>query len=66
MKLIPLTKGKFAMVDDEDYDFLMQWKWCAAKNRNTFYARRGVSIRKNGYYIQQGTKRVISHMTTNN
>lgn len=27
MKQIPLTQGKFAIVDDEDYDFLMQWKW---------------------------------------
>jgi len=26
-KLIPLTKGQFAIVDDEDYDLLMQWKW---------------------------------------
>ncbi len=29
MKYIPLTQGKFAIVDDEDYDWLMQWKWCA-------------------------------------
>jgi hypothetical protein len=25
--LIPLSQGKHAIVDDEDYDFLMQWKW---------------------------------------
>jgi hypothetical protein len=27
MKQIPLTKGQFAIVDDEDYDYLMRWKW---------------------------------------
>jgi len=26
-KQIPLTKGKFATVDDSDYNFLNQWKW---------------------------------------
>jgi hypothetical protein len=42
MKLIPLTQGKFAQVDDADYDFLMQWKWHADKSPsgNTFYAKR--------------------------
>jgi len=28
MKKIPLTKGEVAIVDDCDYDYLMQWKWC--------------------------------------
>lgn len=28
MKQIPLSQGKFALVDDVDYDYLMQWKWC--------------------------------------
>ena len=27
MRLIKLTQGKVAKVDEEDYEFLMQWKW---------------------------------------
>lgn len=38
MKEIPLTQGKVALVDDEDYEMLMKYKWHADKNRNTFYA----------------------------
>lgn len=39
-KLIPLTQGKFAIVDAEDYHWLSQYKWHACKSRSTFYAAR--------------------------
>lgn len=44
MKRIPLTCGKFAIVDDCDYDFISQWKWYAAKQPKTFYAARSVKF----------------------
>lgn len=42
VKKIELTQGKHTLVDDEDYDFLNQWKWFAYKDRTTFYARRNI------------------------
>ena len=40
MKLIPLTQGQFAQVDDWNYDWLNQWKWFAQKDKKTYYAKR--------------------------
>lgn len=40
MRLIILTQVKFAQVDDEDFEFLNQWKWYAYKHGRTFYAYR--------------------------
>ena len=31
MKRIPLTQEKFALVDNEDFEWLSQWKWYASK-----------------------------------
>ena len=40
MAEIPLTQGKVALIDDEDYEWLMQWKW--------HYCEAGYAVRYAG------------------
>jgi len=42
MKEIKLSQGKIALVDDEDFEYLNQFKWHAFKHRYTFYAARHI------------------------
>ena len=46
MRTIPLTQGKVALADDQDYVWLSQWKWHALKRvlkkRDAWYAVRCV------------------------
>jgi len=46
MKQIPLTKGYFAQVDDEDFTKVNQFKWYASRGKKdpTFYAERGKRV----------------------
>jgi len=41
-KLIPLTQGKFAVVDADDYEWLNKYKWCVCKSKRNCYAKRKV------------------------
>lgn len=65
MKKIPLTQGKVALVDDEDYEYLNQWKWFAIKKNNVrseyWYASRKYPNRKGNL----GMHRVIMNTPHN-
>lgn len=77
MKRIGLTQGQYAIVDDEDYKWLIHWKWCAFWNKYTksFYAVR-TGKRKNGkrptiymsreiLKLKYGDKRQCDHINHN-
>lgn len=46
MKLISLTQGQFAKVDDDDFETFGSLKWCAIWDLDTksFYVRRTVTV----------------------
>jgi hypothetical protein len=41
---IPLTQGKYAIVDPKDFGRLSKYKWHANKAKNTYYAIRRVHV----------------------
>jgi hypothetical protein len=47
MREIQLTRGLVTQVDDEDYDWLNQWKWNASSVKTGVYAVRQTGGRKN-------------------
>ena len=57
MKEIPLTKGLVAIVDDEDYDFINQFKWCADDRGGYCRAMRGIHCGKK--YTTQRMHRLL-------
>jgi len=61
MKLIPLTQGKFAKVDDADFERLAAHKWFAwlHKRDNVWYARRHAPTLPDGRRPTLGMHREI-------
>ena len=49
---IPLTQGKYAIVDPDDFERLNRHKWYASRCRNSFYARRNI-------YVYAGKERKV-------
>jgi hypothetical protein len=54
---IPLTQGKYAIVDPEDFERLNKYKWYAARDTRTFYAHRKKRVGKK--YVSIGMHRQI-------
>ena len=50
MKEIPLTKGKVAIIDDEDFEWLNQWNW--------YYGCDGYAFRTD---CKNGRKSILMH-----
>lgn len=61
-KEIPLSQGKFAIVDAADYEWLMQWNWHAEKQGNLWYARRNIKL-ANGRWSSAKMHRDIMGVT---
>lgn len=71
MALIALTRGKVAIVDDEDYEALSQWKWTYFE---CGYACRNIRNRKEGWQkkiymhhqvIGRSTNKHVDHINGN-
>jgi len=62
MKLIELTKGKSAIVDDEDYEWLSRKKWHAIKVRHNWYAVG--KIKKKHVYMHRFIMKTPPTLTT--
>lgn len=64
MKEIKLTQGKFAIVDDDMFEYLNQWKWCydgqyACRRKN------GVKIRLHKEIMGDIKDKEIDHINEN-
>lgn len=67
-RLIPLTRGKFAMVDAADYEWLSAYTWHALKVAGNFYACRkekGKTILMHRQIMPPPPGKVVDHKNNN-
>jgi hypothetical protein len=63
MKLIELSQGRVAIVDDEDFDWVSKWKWSywRCKEKRTGYARRLIGQRTNHRRVISMHTAIVQH-----
>lgn len=49
-RTIVLSQGKVALVDDQDFEWLSEWKWTYRASKHTGYASRNVY--QDGQYVE--------------
>ena len=67
-KLIPLTQGKFAIVDAADYEWLSQYKWFVKKRKNTSYAeskKKGKTVKMHRLITGAPPHLFVDHIDNN-
>lgn len=60
--LIPLSQGYSALVDQEDYETLLEYKWHVAKSPRTNYARRSTHIQERKDFFSLTGDSMPTHM----
>jgi hypothetical protein len=65
---IPLTQGKYAIVDPDDYQRLAKYKWrlCKTKGKNTLYAERSIRLQTGRYSRILMHRQVLNPSETRN
>jgi len=71
-KVIPLTQGKVAVVDAEDYEWLSRYKWHVFRPKDIFYAARHeyageprTSLHREIMKLTKGDGKIIDHKNRN-
>ncbi len=63
-RLIPLTRGKFAVVDAKDYLRLIQYTWFAERSGGTFHAVRrhnGKAVKMHHHLMRTPPHLIVGH-----
>ena len=67
MKKIPLTQGKFAIVDDEDFPYLNRFNWSLSNSRQPYTSIGETNVLMSSFLVKGkvGHKRVVMHLNKN-